>query len=133
MPEGKNLVVRIFQFLSNINCNSFRSKRYPQQPPLPPPQKNIIPPPLPAKPQTAAAIQQSVQQPVQPQEFTTVVYSFCDEEVPYRIKIPTTGRNPPTLKQFKDYLPKKGNYRFVDFVSWSCNILKKNYVLQIFL
>ncbi|XP_061502273.1 axin isoform X1 [Anopheles gambiae] len=56
------------------------------------------PPPIPAKPSQA------------PNEFTIVVYSFCDEEVPYRIKIP--GTQPPTLKQFKDYLPKKGNYRF---------------------
>lgn len=55
----------------------------------------LAPPPIPAKPQIL--------------DFTTVVYSFCDEEVPYRIKIP--GSNPPTLKQFKDYLPKKGNYR----------------------
>lgn len=83
---------------------SFRSKRYPpsqqlSQPPLPPLQKNIIPPPLPAKPIV----------PIAPEQSTVVVYSFCDEEVPYRIKIP--GRHPPTLKQFKDYLPKKGNYR----------------------
>ncbi|XP_035773343.1 axin-like isoform X2 [Anopheles albimanus] len=56
------------------------------------------PPPIPAKPHQA------------PNEFTIVVYSFCDEEVPYRIKIP--GTQPPTLRQFKDYLPKKGNYRF---------------------
>lgn len=70
------------------------------QPPLPPPpaaKSNIIPPPIPAKPHTL--------------ECTTVVYSFCDEELPYRIKIPTGRNNPPTLKQFKDYLPKKGNYR----------------------
>ncbi|XP_020715291.1 axin isoform X1 [Ceratitis capitata] len=51
------------------------------------------PPPLPAK----------------PQESTTVVFSFCDEEYPYRTKIPGSQ---PTLKQFKDYLPKKGNFRF---------------------
>ncbi|XP_067616001.1 axin-like isoform X2 [Eurosta solidaginis] len=51
------------------------------------------PPPLPAK----------------PLETTTVVFSFCDEEYPYRTKIPGSE---PTLKQFKDYLPKKGNFRF---------------------
>ncbi|XP_053964097.1 axin [Anastrepha ludens] len=51
------------------------------------------PPPLPAK----------------PLETTTVVFSFCDEEYPYRSKIPGLQ---PTLKQFKDYLPKKGNFRF---------------------
>ncbi|XP_067614733.1 axin-like isoform X3 [Eurosta solidaginis] len=51
------------------------------------------PPPLPAK----------------PLETTTVVFSFCDEEYPYRTKIPGSE---PTLKQFKDYLPKKGNFSF---------------------
>lgn len=40
--------------------------------------------------------------------FTTVVFSFCDEQFPYRTKIP--GHN-VTLKQFKEYLPKKGSYR----------------------
>ncbi|XP_058447215.1 axin isoform X2 [Malaya genurostris] len=80
-----------------------RSKRY--QHPLPPPPmppavaaSSLVPPPIPAKPQSSVT------------EFTVVVYLFCDEEVPYRIKIP--GTHPPTLKQFKDYLPKKGNYRF---------------------
>lgn len=43
-----------------------------------------------------------------PEDVTTAVLSFCDEQFPYRIKIP--GRQ-ITLKQFKDYLPKKGNYR----------------------
>ncbi|XP_067614732.1 axin-like isoform X2 [Eurosta solidaginis] len=52
------------------------------------------PPPLPAK----------------PLETTTVVFSFCDEEYPYRTKIPGSE---PTLKQFKDYLPKKGNFRSI--------------------
>ncbi|XP_014473212.1 PREDICTED: axin isoform X2 [Dinoponera quadriceps] len=42
-------------------------------------------------------------------DFTIVVFSFCDEQVPYRTKIP--GHN-VTLKQFKEYLPKKGNYRY---------------------
>ena len=41
-------------------------------------------------------------------DFTTVVFSFCDEQFPYRTKIP--GR-PVTLRQFKEYLPKKGSYR----------------------
>uniref|UniRef100_U5ER69 Putative axin n=1 Tax=Corethrella appendiculata TaxID=1370023 RepID=U5ER69_9DIPT len=77
-----------------------RSKRYPQSsqslpPPLPPQISQIVPPPIPAKPQQ--------------QEFTVVVFSFCDDEVPYRYKIPGVQ---PTLKQFKDLLPKKGNYRF---------------------
>lgn len=39
---------------------------------------------------------------------TTAVFSFCDENVPYRVKIP--GHN-VTLKQFKEYLPKRGSYR----------------------
>lgn len=84
-----------------------RSKRYQQQPPLPQPPKSVVPPPIPAKnfPQQPAAQQA---QPA-PEKTTTVVCSFCDEDVPYRIKIP--GKNPPTLKQFKDNLPKKGNYR----------------------
>ncbi|XP_020287994.1 axin isoform X2 [Pseudomyrmex gracilis] len=42
-------------------------------------------------------------------DFTTVVFNFCDEQFPYRTKIP--GRN-VTLKQFKEYLPKKGSYRY---------------------
>ncbi|XP_006619834.1 axin isoform X2 [Apis laboriosa] len=42
-------------------------------------------------------------------DFTTVVFSFCDEQFPYRTKIP--GHN-ITLKQFKEYLPKKGSYRY---------------------
>ncbi|XP_022211189.1 axin isoform X2 [Drosophila obscura] len=50
------------------------------------------PPPLPAKPPE-----------------TIVVFMFCDEPVPYRIKIPGTQ---PTLRQFKDYLPRKGHFRF---------------------
>ncbi|XP_030370496.1 axin isoform X2 [Scaptodrosophila lebanonensis] len=50
------------------------------------------PPPLPAKPSE-----------------TVVVFLFCEETVPYRIKIPGTQ---PTLRQFKDYLPRKGNFRF---------------------
>lgn len=41
-------------------------------------------------------------------DFTIVVFSFCDEQFSYRTKIP--GHN-VTLKQFKEYLPKKGSYR----------------------
>lgn len=61
-----------------------------------------IPPPLPAKPHESA-----------PAVTTTVVFLFCDEEYPYRTKIPGCQ---PTLKQFKDYLPKKGNFRLVKFI-----------------
>ncbi|KAJ8933838.1 hypothetical protein NQ314_013760 [Rhamnusium bicolor] len=42
-------------------------------------------------------------------DVTTVVFSFCEEQFPYRTKIPGTQ---VTLRQFKEYLPKKGNYRF---------------------
>ncbi|XP_018310915.1 axin isoform X2 [Mycetomoellerius zeteki] len=42
-------------------------------------------------------------------DFTTVVFSFCDEQFPYRTKIPG---HYVTLKQFKEYLPKKGSYRY---------------------
>ncbi|KAH8313754.1 hypothetical protein KR067_011377 [Drosophila pandora] len=55
-------------------------------------QHQAAPPPLPAKPPE-----------------TIVVFSFCDEPVPYRIKIPGTQ---PTLRQFKDYLPRRGHFRF---------------------
>ncbi|XP_032592819.1 axin isoform X2 [Drosophila grimshawi] len=46
--------------------------------------------------------------PIKPPE-TVVVFSFCEEPVPYRIKIPGTQ---PTLRQFKDYLPRRGHFRF---------------------
>ncbi|KAH8338332.1 hypothetical protein KR059_000166 [Drosophila kikkawai] len=55
-------------------------------------QTAAAPPPLPAKPPE-----------------TIVVFSFCEEPVPYRIKIPGTQ---PTLRQFKDYLPRRGHFRF---------------------
>ncbi|XP_021931929.1 axin isoform X2 [Zootermopsis nevadensis] len=51
-------------------------------------------------------------------EFTTVVFSFCDEQFPYRTKIP--GRS-VTLRQFKEYLPKKGSYRY--FFKTECDDL----------
>jgi axin 1 len=78
-----------------------------QLPPPTLPLKNINPhhPPIPAK----NIPQQLFTLPAVPEHTTTVVCSFCDEELPYRIKIP--GKGPPTLKQFKDFLPKKGNYR----------------------
>ncbi|KAK3928469.1 Axin-1 [Frankliniella fusca] len=43
------------------------------------------------------------------QESTTVVFTFCEEQFPYRTKIPNSS---VTLRQFKEYLPKKGNYRY---------------------
>lgn len=43
------------------------------------------------------------------QDSTTVIFTFCDEAVPYRTKIPS---RPVTLRQFKEFLPKKGNFRY---------------------
>ncbi|KAG6452107.1 hypothetical protein O3G_MSEX007469 [Manduca sexta] len=40
---------------------------------------------------------------------TVVVVTFLDENVPYRFKVPAS---PLTLKVFKEYLPRKGNYRY---------------------
>ncbi|GJQ72265.1 hypothetical protein Trydic_g3356 [Trypoxylus dichotomus] len=59
-----------------------------------------------------------------PEDVTTVVFSFCDEQFPYRTKIP--GRQ-VTLRQFKEYLPKKGNYRY--FFKTECEELD-NQVIQ---
>ncbi|XP_059476369.1 axin-1 isoform X2 [Neocloeon triangulifer] len=44
-----------------------------------------------------------------PSEYTTVMFTFCDEDVPYRTKI---NNKQVTLKHFKELLPKKGNYRY---------------------
>ncbi|XP_050684360.1 axin-like [Leptidea sinapis] len=44
-----------------------------------------------------------------PEQHTVVVVSFLDEAVPYRFKVPAA---PLTLKTFKEYLPRKGNYRY---------------------
>ncbi|XP_017770962.1 PREDICTED: axin isoform X1 [Nicrophorus vespilloides] len=54
------------------------------------------------------------------EEVTSVVFSFCDERLPYRTKIP--GRQ-ITLRQFKEYLPKKGNYEY--FFKTECEELDK--------
>lgn len=48
--------------------------------------------------------------PHAPPECTVVTFTFGDEPVPYRSKI--AGRT-VTLRQFKDILPKKGNYKLV--------------------
>ncbi|XP_060646749.1 axin-like [Drosophila nasuta] len=40
---------------------------------------------------------------------TVVVFQFCEEPVPYRIKIPCAQ---PTLRQFKEYLPRRGHFRY---------------------
>ncbi|CAK9799468.1 Axin1 [Anthophora quadrimaculata] len=61
----------------------------------------------------------------QQRHFTTVVFSFCDEQFPYRTKIP--GHN-VTLKQFKEYLPKKGSYRY--FFKTECEDLDTKVVQE---
>ncbi|CAH0723154.1 unnamed protein product, partial [Brenthis ino] len=42
-------------------------------------------------------------------DHTVVVVSFLDESMPYLYKVPAA---PLTLRTFKDYLPRKGNYRY---------------------
>ncbi|XP_037814946.1 axin [Lucilia sericata] len=110
--SGTSTASKLEETKRRLEDETRRSRRYTQQHMLPPMQQQqpsasfsnsssgssslhhqSLPPPLPAK----------------PQETTTVVFSFCDEEYPYRTKIPGTQ---PTLKQFKDYLPKKGHFRF---------------------
>lgn len=49
---------------------------------------------------------------------TVVVVTFLDENVPYRFKVPAS---PLTLKTFKEYLPRKGNYRY------AISFLNKNF------
>lgn len=83
-----------FFFCKFIFFSVFRSKRYPQPYTQQLQQQPYSAPPL--MPQQ------------HPQEFSTCIITFCDEVLPYRIKIPS---NRPTLKQFKELLPKKGNYR----------------------
>ncbi|CAH1959889.1 unnamed protein product [Acanthoscelides obtectus] len=56
---------------------------------------------------TSSSRPSASQQPAD--DVTTVVFNFCEEQFPYRTKIPGTQ---VTLRQFKEYLPKKGNYRF---------------------
>ncbi|XP_075147071.1 protein axin isoform X1 [Haematobia irritans] len=109
--SGTSTASKLEEAKRRLEDETRRSRRYTQQQHMLPPMQQqsasfsnsssgssslhhqSLPPPLPAK----------------PQETTTVVFSFCDEEYPYRTKIPGTQ---PTLKQFKDYLPKKGNFRF---------------------
>lgn len=106
--SGSSVVSKSEEAKRRLDDETRRSRRYTQQhiqPSQQPPSFSSSssgssslhhqpqPPPLPAK----------------PLETTTVVFSFCDEEYPYRTKIPGSQ---PTLKQFKDYLPKKGNFRF---------------------
>lgn len=42
------------------------------------------------------------------EEYTFAVYTFSDEKIPYRSRIP--GKR-ITLKLFKEHMPKKGNFR----------------------
>lgn len=56
---------------------------------------------------------------------TVVVVTFLDEDVPYRIRIPAA---PLTLRTFKEYLPRKGNYKY--FFKTECADLD-NTVIQV--
>lgn len=96
-----NILIFYSLFISLI-----RTKRYQHQPPIPPLQKHMKElPPIPAKNSSLPA---STAVPAT-SSFTEVKFTFCDEQVPYLIKIP--GMTPVTLKQVKDNLPKKGNFR----------------------
>ena len=121
--SGTSTASKLEETKRRLEDETRRSRRYTQQHVLPPMQQQhtasfsnsssgssslhhqSLPPPLPAK----------------PQETTTVVFSFCDEEYPYRTKIPGTQ---PTLKQFKDYLPKKGHFRYHTYIIFYANKLK---------
>lgn len=74
----------------NFIFKLFRSRRHSQHPP----QSHQLPTTI-----TAASF-----------ESTVAVYTYLDEELPYRSKLPGSQ---PTLRQFKEYLPKKGNFRLV--------------------
>ncbi|XP_031628207.1 axin-like [Contarinia nasturtii] len=54
------------------------------------------------------------------EDYTIAVYTFSDEDIPYRIKIQGERL---TLKHFKEYLPKKGNFRY--YFQIHCETLKK--------
>lgn len=99
---GSSTAFQLEEAKRRLEDETRRSRRYSQHPP-----------PLPMQSMSSSSSGSSSIQPPQlsakPLEATTVVFSFCDEEFPYRTKIPG---NLPTLKQFKDYLPKKGNFRF---------------------
>lgn len=64
------------------------------------------------------------------QESTVAVYTFLDEKTPYKLKLPGTQ---PTLRQFKDYLPKKGSFRFVFLAFYAIIENSNGVVLQVFL
>lgn len=52
---------------------------------------------------------ENMQQRADDSAVTTVVYNFSDESLPYRVKVPGSRI---TLKQFKEFMPKKGSYRY---------------------
>ncbi|XP_037039635.1 axin isoform X2 [Bradysia coprophila] len=74
-----------------LEDESRRSRRHSQHPP---------------QPRQMAALSES----------TIAVYTYLDEELPYRSKLPGLQ---PTLRLFKEYLPKKGNFRF--FFKTTCD------------
>ncbi|GAB0094956.1 Axin [Sergentomyia squamirostris] len=86
--------------LEKDNTEGRRSSRYSHHAPADP---------TPQHPSTSVLSQSAYQPPKSHEHQTIVVFSFCDEVYPYRSKIPGLQ---PTLKQFKEYLPKKGNFRF---------------------
>lgn len=51
-------------------------------------------------------------EPCDHQDFTYAVYIFEDEKLPFRTKLPSKR---PTLKHFKDFSPKKGNFRYFNW------------------
>lgn len=56
---------------------------------------------------------------------TIVIYNFRGEEVPYRSTVPG---NPITLKQFKEHIPRKGNYRY--FFTTACEDLEMKQIKE---
>lgn len=88
MSEGRRKLIKLKLFIYTNFVIFCRSRSRHAAPLPPPPMHNMM--------------------HMSSEECTTVVFSFCDEQFPYRTKIP--GKQ-PTLKQFKDYLPKKGSFR----------------------
>lgn len=82
------LFTHTFLLYTEIDFVHFRSRRHSQHPP----QSHQL---LPTVSSTLF-------------ESTVAVYTYLDEDLPYRSKLPGSQ---PTLRQFKEYLPKKGNFR----------------------
>lgn len=87
---------------SSKTCENAYSGMYPQISP-----KTDIPPQRPTT-LTRTSHKSYSEEP----SYTSVVYNFSDEQMPYLLRVP---HSPITLKQFKEYMPKKGRYRSVRF------------------